>query len=340
MTNQSINAEEASSENKLPPKITKETLNALEKSAKKQYLIALRTILYLVASSFLVSFSSYSLISPNNFTIGGVSGISILINIASNRLIPQSIAIFALNTPLVILAFFFVKKRFAVLSTMNIGFQTIWLFLFEQLLPDFQITFPGGEASKIFAALAAGLCVGVAIALAFKVGGSTGGADIIAVMIQKKIAASSIAWMLFIINCIVITSSLFVLPKPDNDPSDPLYYGMMFMPIVISAFESYIESKTNETLMNGLHSAREFRIITSKPELMANVLMHELSRGVTGIAVTGMYTMENKTMLSCIVSRRQVATLKRIIKVVDPDSFAIMSNVSQVIGLGFYSEEI
>ncbi len=331
---------QTSATNNLPPKITKESLTALEKSAKKQHLTTVKIILYSILSSLLVSFAAYSLIAPNNFTIGGISGIAILISVATNRAIPQSIAVFCLNAPLVILAFFFVKKRFALLSTLNILLQSLWLLLIEQLLPDFQITFPGGEASKIFAALAAGLCIGAAIALAFKVGGSTGGADILAVLIQKKLAASSIAWMLFAINCIVIASSLFVFPTPDKEETGALYYGVMFLPIIISAFEAYIESKTNEALMNGLHSAREFRIITSKPDLMASVLMHELSRGVTAIPVTGMYTKEDKTMLSCIVSRRQVTTLKRIIKAVDPDSFAIMYNVSQVIGLGFYSEEI
>lgn len=339
MSNTSLNTEEVSSD-QLPPKITKETIDELKKSSKKQYPAILRIILHLLLSSFLVSFSAYSLITPNNFTIGGVSGISILINIATRGAIPQSIALFTLNAPLVILAFFFVKKRFALLSTLNIFLQSGWLLFFEQLFPNFGVTFPGGEASKIFAALAAGLCVGLAISLAFKIGGSTGGADILAVLIQKKIAASSIAWMLFIINCVVIASSLFVLPKPQGISEPTLYYGMLFLPVIISAFESYIESKTNESLMNGLQSAREFRIITSKPELMSSVLMHELSRGVTSISVTGMYTKEGKTMLSCVVSRRQVAAVKRIIKVVDPDSFAIMSNVSQVIGLGFYSEEL
>ena len=73
---------------------------------------------------------------------------------------------------------------------------------------------------------------------------------------------------------------------------------------------------------------------------MAKALMKELSRGVTALPATGMYTRITHTMLLCVVSRRQVVTLKRIMKQVDPDSFAVMSNVSQVLGLGFYTEEI
>jgi uncharacterized membrane-anchored protein YitT (DUF2179 family) len=68
--------------------------------------------------------------------------------------------------------------------------------------------------------------------------------------------------------------------------------------------------------------------------------MFELGRGVTSIPAVGMYTQEEKSMLVCVISRRQIAAFKRILKTVDPDSFAILSNVSQVVGLGFFSGEI
>ena len=73
---------------------------------------------------------------------------------------------------------------------------------------------------------------------------------------------------------------------------------------------------------------------------MANALMRSLSRGVTAIPATGMYTKITHSMLVCVVSKRQVVTLRRIMKAVDPDSFAVMSAVSQVLGLGFYVNEL
>lgn len=316
----------------LPPKITKENFKAEAESKKGKIMLWVKSVFYSLISSLLVAIAAHCLIAPNQFTIGGATGTAILINVATG--IPQSSLLFCINFPLLILAFFFVKKRFAILSAMNIGMQTVWLFLFEQFLPDFKIAFTGSEAEKIFAAIAAGLCVGAAVGLAFKVGGSTGGMDIAAVMIQKKFNASSIAWTLFAINFVVICSSLFVF----YDAEKALAYNLL--PIMLSAFESYIESKTNESLTNGFQSAREFRIITDKPDEMAQALMRELSRGVTAVPATGMYTKLTHTMLICVVNRRQVATLRRIMKKVDPDSFAVMSNVSQVLGLGFYTEEL
>ncbi|MBR2442514.1 MAG: YitT family protein [Clostridia bacterium] len=313
----------------LPPKITKENINSHVASTKGQVLLWTRALLYTVLSAFLVSFAAHALITPNDFTIGGISGIAILLDKAVG--VPQSVTILCFNLPLVLLSFFFVKKRFSILSAVNIGLQSLFLLLMETVIPDFVVEFTtNGE--KIFAALSAGLCVGAAIAFAFKAGGSTGGTDILAVLIQKKIAAASIATMIFIINCVVIACSLFVFQ------GDTL--AETLLPIMMAAFEAYIESRTNESVTNGFHSAREFRIITDKPDEMANALMHELSRGVTALPATGMYTKFTHTMLLCVVHRRQVVALKRIMKRVDPDSFAVMSNVSQVLGLGFYSDEI
>ncbi len=317
----------------LPPKITKDTFHGVAATKKGKILYWAKTVAFLLVSSLLVAFAAHALIAPNDFTIGGVSGIAILVNVASKGKVPQSVLVFAINLPLVLISFFCVKKKFALLSAANILLQTAWLLVLENAFPDLRIEF-ADNGEKIFAALAGGICIGAATALAFKIGGSTGGADIIAVIIQRKFSASSIAQMLFLINCAIIGSSLFVF----YDAEQQIAYNVL--PIMMSAFESYVESKTNDSMTSGFHSAIEFRIITDKPEEMSRALMKELSRGVTSIPATGMYTKEKHSMLLCVVSRRQVATLRRIMKSIDPDSFAVMSSVSQVLGLGFYSDEI
>ena len=319
-------------ERSLPPKITKADITKEKESKKGKFFYWTKVVLYLLVSSFLVSFSAHALIAPNEFTIGGVSGIAILLSVATAGKIQQSIVLFSINLPLVVLSFFFVKKKFALLTTANIALQTLWLVVLENAFPTLQIEF-AENGEKIFAALAGGICIGTAVALAFKIGGSTGGADIVAVMIQKKISAGSIASMLFIMNCAIIGASLFVF----YDSEKLLAYNLL--PIMMSAFESYIESRTNESMTNGFQSAVEFRIITDKPDELSRAIMHELSRGVTAIPATGMYTKNARSMLLCVVSRRQVTTLKKLMKSIDPDSFAVTSKVSQVLGLGFYSEE-
>ena len=319
----------------LPKKITKEDF-APSKRKRDKFWIWAKAVLYTILSSFCISFAAHTLLVPNDFTIGGATGIAVLLYKATG--FSKALTTICINLPLIILSFFFVKKKFAILSALNIGLQSLWLFLIEQFLEDFTIVFPGGEPSKMFAAIAAGLLIGLAISLAFKVGGSTGGADILSVMIQRKIKASSISMILFFINCSIIGASIFVF-KNENVTEGTLL-GNMLMPIVLAAFEAFIEIRTYEAMLNGFQSAVEFRIITDKPEEMSNAIMRELSRGVTAIPATGMYTKITHTMLVCVVSKRQVVSLQKIMKTVDPDSFAVTSKATQVLGLGFFNQEI
>ena len=289
------------------------------------------TAVMLLVSTGLFAFAAYCLIGPNDFTIGGIAGIAIMVEHITKGTaleIPQWIVVLTLNLPLVILSFFFIKRKFAVLTCIHTGLQSLWLFVLKTLNAP-EIIFDDG--TKIFAAVAAALCLGTALAIIFKMGGSSGGGDIIAVLVQKKFPAPSIAWMLFIVNAIIIGSSFFVY----YDANQSL--ALNLLPIMMSLFELYIESKTNDSITNGFQSAIEFRIITDKPEELADTLMKELDRGATAIPVKGMYTGEEHTMVVCIIGKKQVTALRKIMHRVDPESFAVMSNVSQVVGLGFYS---
>jgi len=323
---------ETSSSDSRPTMITKEDLHR-ESTSKKQILInVLKTVLGCLISSFLIAFTVYSLITPNNFTVGGIAGTAILIHVASGGRIPQSILSFCMNFPLIVLSFFFVKKKFALLTSINIILQSFFLFIMENTaFHEFVIQFEtNGE--RIFAAIATGICFGAGIAIAFKIGGSTGGIDILAVMIQKKFASTSIAWIIVTLNTIVIGSSIFVFNLEES-------LALRLLPIMMSLLEGFVEGKVNDSILNGFQSAVEFRTTTEKPQEMAEALMRELSRGVTSQPATGMYTKKERSMLLCVVSRRQVPTLKRVMKEIDPDAFAVMANVSQVLGLGFHSNE-
>ena len=310
----------------LPPKKTKESFLPTG-SPKEKVWYAVKTLLLLSFSSFLVALSSYCLIAPNNFAVGGITGVAIILEKATNGKIPQSVSIFSINFPLLFISFFVVKRKFALLSLANVTLQSVFLSLMENLgMP--RLIFE----EKIFAALAGGIGIGTAIALAFKIGGSTGGMDVTAVIVQKKFPAPSIAWMLFILNCIVIASSFFVYRVPGDATQS-------ILPLIMAACEQYVESKANDTITNGFHSAIEFRIITDKPEKMALEIISRLGRGVTSVPATGMYTHETHSMLICVIHRRQINTFRKLLKEVDPDSFAVMSGVSQVLGLGFFSGE-
>ena len=145
-------------QNSLPPKVTRETLHKSNNPKKDAFFSWAKSVLYVFLSAILVSFTAYVLIEPNQFTIGGVSGIAILVNVSTNGVIPQSLILICLNAPLVITSFFFVKKKFAILSLLNILLQYLSMMFFEEVFPSFTITF-AENGEKIFAAIAAGLCI-------------------------------------------------------------------------------------------------------------------------------------------------------------------------------------
>jgi uncharacterized membrane-anchored protein YitT (DUF2179 family) len=115
-------------EQSLPEKITKEQLSQYEMTRKAKILSLIKTVIFLLASSLLISFASYSLVEPNKFTTGGISGIAVLIHTKFPK-IQQSAVLFSMNFPLLILAFIFVKRKFAILSASNVLLQTLWLIL-------------------------------------------------------------------------------------------------------------------------------------------------------------------------------------------------------------------
>ena len=131
-------------EEQLPKKITKQDTAIEENNRRRKIELYVRAVLFTALSSLLIAFAAYSLITPHDFTIGGASGIAILVNVATANPdgsggIPQSALVFGLNFPLVVLAFFFVRRKFAILSALNIGLQTLWLFLIELIRTRFML---------------------------------------------------------------------------------------------------------------------------------------------------------------------------------------------------------
>ncbi|MBE5753691.1 MAG: YitT family protein [Clostridiales bacterium] len=286
--------------------------------------------LLILASSILIALSVHCLINPNGFTIGGIAGLSVTVSYITNGAIKPSLIVFCLNAPMLVVSYFFVKRKFAILSIANSLLQSFWLAIFE--ISKIPVVEFHDSGLRIFAAVATGVCLGAAVAFALKAGGSTGGLDVLAVMIQKKTSFSSITQVIAILSSSVIVLDFFVRLDVAQDLSISL------LPILLSLVEVYFERKTNDSITNGYRSAIEFRVITDKPEEIANALMTELSRGVTAIPAKGMFMKEEHTLLFCVVSRNQINAFKRIIKRIDPQSFAVLSNVSQVVGLGFYQE--
>ncbi|MDR0856691.1 MAG: YitT family protein [Clostridiales bacterium] len=277
-------------------------------------------------------------INPNGFAVGGVTGIALMVERISNKLILSGWVVAAFNVPLSLLAWKFLNRNFAILSLIMTLIAS-GLMLMLSTIPQLEalqyvqrdaagavITDPRlmDVGQRILAALAGGILSGVALAIMFQIGGSTGGTDILAAMIQKRYNSTHVAWFIMLIDGVIVLSSIFV-------------YDLTA--VLLALAEMFVSSKMSEMISHGTGGAAKCEIVTDRPEELAALIMTHLKHGVTGMHVTGMHTGKEHGMLICVIRRRQLPALKRLLREYAKDSFAYAMQTSEVIGQGFRTGE-
>lgn len=294
-----------------------------ERAARKDEKKTAKTIVFLIlgvlASGIIRAVGIYCFIVPNEFAPGGVTGAASMLEYVTGWSSGWFLAMF--NVPLVILAFIFMNKRFAIMSGAAILISSGLMVLFKYIgFPTFAAANPT-DADRILYAIAGGIVGGAGGAIILKLGGSSGGTDIIASIIQKKYSATNVSWFIFALDSTVVLASAAVYDNP-------------IVPILLSFVEMFASAKVTETILQGFKSALKFEIITSNPEGLSQDIMSKLHRGVTMIQAKGMYTGEDKAMLVCVLRKRQLSQFRAILKQY-PDAFAYISGTSEVMGKGF-----
>ena len=225
---------------------------------------------------------------------GGFSGIAILVKAWTKGLygngIPLWITNLILNVPLFLLAtkikgFAFVRK--ALLGDISL---TIWL----AILPAWKLS-----EDFLLVALYGGLLQGIGIGFVFLGGGTTGGTDMLAAIIQKYLRHYSIA---------------------------RAHYASIAV---------FLVTKVSDGIIEGLKFSKSVYIITDKPDEVSRMVMEDLDRGITGISAKGMYSGEDKLMLFCVVGKKELVHLKEKIDEIDENAFVIVGDAREVHGEGF-----
>lgn len=267
----------------------------------------------ILASSLLYAIGIDVFISGNNYIPGGVWGIGIMLS----EIIPisSSYLVVFLNIPLLILSIVFLGWKFTGYTFLFVGAQAGFSTLIEL------INIPSYTENALLATIAAAVIMGVGQACCLKVGGCTGGTDIVSVIIQKKKIPLNVPYVIFIVNAIIIAVAFFV-------------YGGITT-VILSLLLEFLASKVSDTLLSGLSSAVRFEIVTSKGEAVQHAIVNKLGSGATIVEAKGGYTNEPRQVLICLIHKRQMSTFKRILKEVDPDAFAYISIVTSVLGKGF-----
>lgn len=252
----------------------------------------------------------------NAFAPAGINGIATMVQ----YLFDFSVGYMSLliNIPLSLLAFFYVDKKFALRSgVFTIMFSLALLLLKRADLSAFVYHTANGT-STILAPVAAGTVNGAIYGAAVKLGGSTGGTDIIAACIRVKMPYFSFARVTFVLNAIVAGASYFV-------------YDFNFEPVIMCIIFNFIASNICDYIVKGGLGALKFEVITSHAEEMSAELMKKLHHGVTVINAEGMYTHSGKQVIICVINKHQIVDFQSIVRSY-PDTFAYVSSVSETVG--------
>ena len=274
-----------------------------------KYLQFFKEYIIVALACMVMAFNTSYFFIGNKLAQGGVSGLSLIIHYLSN--IDMSYLYFALNIPLIILAYIFLGKNF-LLKTL---FATFVLSVFLKIFASFSEPLE----DILLAAIFGGAINGIAIGIVFYAGGSTGGIDIIAKIINKYTGIP--------ISRILLTTDFIVLSMVAV-----IFGKVIFMYTLISLV---ISSKMIDIIQVGIYSAKGVTIITTKEDEIRKRIMEDTGRGITLIDAKGGYTQKEIEMLYCVVGQYQLIKVKTIVKEVDPSAFMIVADVHEVIGNGF-----
>ena len=251
---------------------------------------------------------------PNGVASGGVTGASTIINFATG--IPVYISYIVINVVLLLLGFLILGKSFGLKTIFAIAISTVFLDFFASM-ESWYLFFE----SRLLLVLVATLLESIGIALILEVGGSTGGTDIIALIINKfwpiTVGRVYLATDLFIIASILLI--------PGKTVEDMVYgYVAMFMFSVMV-----------DWVMLGRKSTWQVMVFSDEYKAIADYIINNMNRGVTALNSVGWYTGNDKKVLLIIVRKRELHDLTKLIKAMDPKAFVSVSAASTVYGEGF-----
>ena len=249
-------------------------------------------------------------IIPNRITLGGVSGIATILEYLLS--LKPSFSVLLINLPLIMASWLVLGRKFVGRTLSGV----VILSAFLELVPLGAIT-----NDVLLATVAGGVLMGAGTGIVILGGWSTGGTEILVRIINSYRPDLSLGRLIMIVDSIVVLSS-WVVFKDINL-------------IIYAVISLYVSTYAIDKIIAGVDFAKGVYIITKKPEEISNLIIKNLNRGVTGININGMYTGKKSLMLMCIIRNNQISKLKNIVKSEDENAFVIVSDVREVLGLGF-----
>lgn len=267
---------------------------------------------------------------PNNLVGGGVTGIGTIIQYATGFNVGYSF--FILNGILLVIAFFVMGSGFGGKTIMAIIIASVGLRVLPGLVPESITQALAIDNGKLLCTIIGAIMSGIGIGMSMSQGGSTGGTDIIALMVNKYKNVSP-GRMILLIDVFIIVSSFFIPSyKADGslvpwaDKFTGVIYGLILVIVCGNVIDIYL---------SGTKQAVQLFIFSRKYEEIADCITKNLRRGVTVLPAKGWYTKEESHVLMLMSRKTDLNLILRYIKAIDPDAFLSVASISGVYGKGF-----
>ena len=300
-----------------------------------------------VKRNFLTVFKEYALITagvlcyalawilfliPNNLVGGGVTGVASIVQYATGGVIKVSYSYFVINVILLVIGMSSLGKGFGAKTVYGVLVASLALNFGASLIPQEIIRSLSLENGKLMCVIMGGMLSGFGIGLAMSQGGSTGGTDIVALVLNKRRGISPGRMILWLDIAIIASSILVPSYRPDGtlmpfvDKIMVVVYGYLLTAVVSITIDS--------TIAGSKQSVQLF--ITSKNyEAIADEIANGFHRGVTVLNGKGWFTKEDAHVLMVLTRKVDLNPLLRSIKAIDPGAFVSVSSVTGVYGKGF-----
>lgn len=270
----------------------------------------------IVIGTGLMALAIKTIYDPITLVTGGFSGISIIVKSLTEELMPGGIPLWFtnlfLNVPLFLIAAKIKGWRFIGRT----AFATFTMSAALYVIPDIRLMTEDIFLASIFG----GVITGIGIGMVFMANATTGGTDALAAIIQHFQRHYSIAQILQVLDAAIVVAGAYL-------------FGLNRALYAIICI--FLVSKVSDGILEGLKFSKLAYIISDHNEEIAQAIMVEIDRGVTGLKATGMYSKQDKRVLFCVVSKKQIIQLRDLVKRMDAEAFVIVSDVREVFGEGF-----
>lgn len=299
-------------------------INEVLKTIKEYVLVALGILIYVTGwTVFLV---------PNNLVGGGVTGVSSILQYATGGAVRMGYTYFAINLILLVIALFTLGKAFGIKTVFAIILASVGLNVLQDIIPADICYNLAVKNGKLMSTIIGGITAGIGIGMTMSQGGSTGGTDIIALVVNKYRNVSP-GRMILAIDVVIIGSSIIV---PSYTPDGELLpFTEKIVTVVYGLILTTVCSTVLDLYIAGSKQSVQVFILSKKYAEIADMITNDLHRGCTVLNGQGWYTKQETYVVMVLTRKSDLNLLLKMIKNIDSNAFLSVATVTGVYGQGF-----